>query len=70
MKFRTIYDEERPSPGLLCEDETLCLQYQAVETSIERLVKLANQNPAYLNAFNRKIKTREFIVWGLPFLFP
>ena len=52
MKFRTIYDEERPSPGLLCEDETLCLQYQAVETSIERLVKLANQNPAYLNAFN------------------
>lgn len=52
MKFRTIYDEERPAPKLKCEDETLCLQYQATETSIERLVKLANQNPAYLNAFN------------------
>ena len=59
MKFRTIYDEERPSPGLLCEDETLCLQYQAVETSIERLVKLANQNPAYLNAFNSGMEDRE-----------
>ena len=59
MKFRTIYDEERPSPGLLCEDETLCLQYQAIETSIERLVKLANQNPAYLNAFNSGLEDRE-----------
>lgn len=59
MKFRTIYDEERPSPGLLCEDETLCLQYQAIETSIERLVKLANQNPAYLNAFNSGLDDRE-----------
>ncbi|QRV61894.1 putative VP3 [Microvirus sp.] len=59
MKFRTIYDEERPSPGLLCEDETLCLQYQACETSIERLVRLANQNPAYLNSFNSGLEDRE-----------
>ncbi|AYQ58158.1 putative VP3 [Microviridae sp.] len=59
MKFRTIYDEERPSPGLLCEDETLCLQYQACETSIERLVRLASQNPAYLNSFNSGLEDRE-----------
>lgn len=59
MKFRTIYDEERPSPGLLCEDETLTLQYQVSETSIERLVTLANQNPAYLNAFNSGLEDRE-----------
>lgn len=59
MKFRTIYDEERPAPKLKCEDETLCLQYQATETSIERLVKLANQNPAYLNAFNSGLEDRE-----------
>lgn len=59
MKFRTIYDEERPAPELICEDETLCLQYQVSETSIERLVKLANQNPAYLNAFNSGLEDRE-----------
>lgn len=59
MKFRTIYDEERPAPKLKCEDETLCLQYQVTETSIERLVKLANQNPAYLNAFNSGLEDRE-----------
>jgi len=60
MKFRTIYDEERPAPSLKCEDETLCLQYQATETSIERLVKLANQNPAYLNSFYSGLEDREF----------
>lgn len=59
MKFRTIYDEERPASSLKCEDETLCLQYQVTETSIERLVKLANQNPAYLNAFNSGLEDRE-----------
>lgn len=59
MKFRTIYDEDLPNPTLHCEDETLCLQYQATETSIERLVKLANQNPAYLNAFNSGFEDRE-----------
>lgn len=58
-KFRTIYDQDYPSPRLKCEDETLCLQYQAVETSIERLVKLANQNPVYLNAFNSGLEDRE-----------
>lgn len=52
MKFRTIYDEERPSPKLKFEDETLCLQYQVSETSIEQLVRLANQNVHYLNEFN------------------
>ena len=35
------------------------VQYQAIETSIERLVKLANQNPAYLNAFNSGLDDRE-----------
>lgn len=59
MKFRTIYDEDKPDPKVMCEDETLCLQYQASETSIERLVKLANQNPAYLNAFNSGLDDRE-----------
>lgn len=59
MKFRTIYDEERPAPSLKCEDETLCLQYQVTETSIERLVKLANQNPAYLNSFYSGLEDRE-----------
>lgn len=58
MKFRTIYGE-RPAPELICEDETLTLQYQATETSIERLVKLANQNPSYLNAFNSGLEDRE-----------
>ncbi|BAA00509.1 VP3 [Chlamydiamicrovirus Chp1] len=51
MKFRTIYDEERPAPVLECKDESLCLAYQCTETSIEKLVKLANQNPSYLHAF-------------------
>lgn len=59
MKFRTIYDEDLPNPTLHCEDETLCLQYQVTETSIERLVKLANQNPAYLNSFNSGLEDRE-----------
>lgn len=60
MKFRTIYDEERPSPKLRCPEETLTLQYQATETSIERLVKLVGQNSsAYLNAFNSGLDDRE-----------
>lgn len=59
MKFRTIYDPDLPNPTLHCEDETLTLQYQVTETSIERLVKLASQNPAYLNAFNSGLDDRE-----------
>lgn len=51
MKFRTIYDKTRPAPVLKCEDESLCLTYQVSETSIEKLVKLANQNPMYLQQF-------------------
>ena len=59
MKFRTIYDEQRPDPKVICEEETLTLQYQATETSIERLVKLANQNELYLHAFNSGLEDRE-----------
>lgn len=45
MKFRKIYDKERPSPKLRCDDPSLCLAHQISETSIEKLVKLAQQNP-------------------------
>lgn len=51
MEFRKIYDEERPSPGLECNDESLCLAYQVTETCIESLVNLASQHPQYMDTF-------------------
>ena len=38
MKFRTIYDEQRPDPKVICEEETLTLLKGTIEKIGEHIL--------------------------------